>query len=119
MPSRDGYISPNGEDKPLSLAVAAGSSKQPPLASILSENARLIAKAASHRESKLAFGRVLRTTAAVRSQLTADELQCFFRKALHGTTELAILLVQLLSDGAMQEELARSLLPLTTLMTDP
>ena len=78
-------------------------SRQRNLSQILHDNMRLVSKAVSHRESRLAFGRVLRTTAAVRSQLNRDELKEFFIKALRGSSVLLQTLLGALADETMHD----------------
>lgn len=78
-------------------------SKQQDLPQILHENVRLVSKAVSHRESRLAFGRVLRTTAAVRSQLNADELKNFFCKVLRRSSSLLQPLIGVLAEDSVRE----------------
>ncbi|EFN58026.1 hypothetical protein CHLNCDRAFT_20545 [Chlorella variabilis] len=49
---------------------------------VLRSNVRLITNAVAEKETRTLFGRVLRQTAAVRRQLTAQELQAFLASAL-------------------------------------
>lgn len=103
MTRYDVNVISNGDENRIGASPAPGWSKQRQLSVILSDNLRLMAKTVSHRESRLAFGRVLRTTAAVRSQLTGNELKCFFQTALGGKSDFVNSLLRLLSDEAMQQ----------------
>lgn len=54
----------------------------PSLQSVLDANIQLIRKAVAARETRLLFGRILRQTATVRSQITAEALNTFFETVL-------------------------------------
>lgn len=88
---------------------------------VLRSNVRLITNAVAEKETRTLFGRVLRQTAAVRRQLTAQELQAFLASALppasaaaqqlqeavkqvgHGAADLDMCPARVLGDPSIQQ----------------
>lgn len=69
---------------------------------VLETNFTIISGAVWSRESRLAFGRVLRTTAAVRPHLTAPLLSSFISKNLSPSKVTAGLLQYLQSEASVR-----------------
>ena len=79
------------EDKP--------ASKQPQVGDVLHANLGIIERAVASKETRLLFGRVLRTTASVRGQFTATSLKSFMSKTLPETSTIRDFVLKHLEGG--------------------
>jgi hypothetical protein len=71
----------------------------PVLEHVLASNLKLISKAVATREARLLFGRLLRQTATVRSQLSGDRLAKFVEDTLDPSSPVKSFILQLSSEG--------------------
>jgi hypothetical protein len=74
-------------------------SKLPQVADVLQANLGIIERAVASKETRLLFGRVLRTTASVRGQFSASTLKVFVSQTLPKTSSVRDFLLQHLQDG--------------------
>jgi hypothetical protein len=73
--------------------------KHPQVGDVLQANLSIITKAVANKEARLLFGRVLRTTASVRSQFTAQTLHGFFSQTLQESSPVRSLVLQYVLAG--------------------
>ena len=77
-------------------------SSEPVLADVLEGSLKLIHKAVATREARLLFGRLLRQTATVRGQFSADRLSQFIETSLDSNSPARSFLLSAAKDGEGQ-----------------